>query len=78
MGSKSSKSSSTKEQYFKEEIKECSRIFDCNTVLGIDLNYLEEFMDSIFSEEVPKDFSEAMKNKIRVIKYSDKADNFRR
>ena len=34
-------------------------------------------MDSIFSEEVQKDFQDSMKNKIRVIRFSDKADNFK-
>ena len=34
-------------------------------------------MDSIFSEEVSNDFSDAMKNKLRVIKFSDRADNFK-
>ena len=34
-------------------------------------------MDSIFSEEVPKDFQDSMKNIIRVIRFSDKADNFK-
>ena len=72
-----STSSTPNEEYHKEEVKENSRIFDCNTVLGVDLSKLEEFMDSIFSEEVPKDFQDSMKNIIRVIRFSDKADNFK-
>jgi hypothetical protein len=72
-----SNNSTPQKKYFNEEIKENSQIFDCNTVLGVEINKLEEFMDSIFSEEVPKDFQDAMKKKIRVIRYSDKADNFK-
>ena len=72
-----SNSSTPSETYHKEEVKENTRIFDCNTVLGVDLSKLEDFMDSIFSSEVPKDFQENMKSKIRVIRYSDKADNFK-
>ncbi len=72
-----SNSSTPTETYHKEEVKENTRIFDCNTVLGVDLSKLEEFMDSIFSSEVPKDFQDNMKSKIRVIRYSDKADNFK-
>ena len=82
MGSSDSKNKQDQEdfndeQHFKEEIKENSSVFDCNTVLGVDINHLEEFMDSIFSEEVPKNFIESMKGKLRVIKYSDRADNFK-
>ena len=56
----SSNNSSNSEQTFKEEIKENSQIFDCNTVIGVDLNHLEEFIDSIFTDEVPKNFSNSM------------------
>jgi len=73
MGSKSS----SVEEYVKEEIKDNSSVFESNTVLGVNLDHLEEFMDSIFSKEVPKEFSEDMKSKLRVIKYSDRADNFK-
>jgi len=76
MGSRNS-TSTPKDEYFKEEVKENSKIFDCNTVLGVDLDNLEEFMESIFSEEVPEDFKDSMKKKIRIIKFSDKADNFK-
>ena len=69
--------SSTIEEHHNEEIKENSRVFDCNTVLGVEISHLEEFMDTIFSDEVPKDFSDAMKDKIRVLKYSSRADNFK-
>ncbi len=77
MGSSNCSSNSNQNQTFKEEIKENSRIFDCNTVIGVDLNHLEEFMDTIFTDEVPKNFSDSMKRKIRVIKISDRADNFK-
>ena len=60
-----SNNSTPKQEYFKEEIKENSQIFDYITVFGVEINKLEEFMDSIFSEEVPKDFQDSMKNKIR-------------
>ena len=73
----SSNNSSNSEQTFKEEIKENSQIFDCNTAIGVDLNHLEEFMDTIFTDEVPKKFSDSMKDKIRVIKICDRADNFK-
>ena len=77
IGLMSSKSFSKINQHFKEEIIDNSRIYNCNTVLGVDINHLEEFMDSIFSEEVSNDFSDAMKSKLRVIKFSDRADNFK-
>ena len=34
-------------------------------------------MDSIFPQEVPKNFMDDMKNKLRVIKICDRADNFK-
>lgn len=68
--------SSNKEKHFDEEIKDNLRFADCNTALGIDLENLEEFMESIFSDEVPKNFKDSMKEKIRIIKMSDKVDNF--
>lgn len=74
MGSKSSKPS---KQRFDEEVKDNSRIIDCNTALGVDLDRLEEFMDSIFPDEVPKKFQNSMKKKIRNIRFSDRADNFK-
>ncbi len=59
-----SNSSSQSEKFYKEEIKENSRIFNCNTVLGVEINHLEEFMDSIFEEEeIPREFAESMKKK---------------
>ena len=75
MGSQENKEN--KEKHFNEEVKDNSRIIDRNTALGVDLENLEEFMDSIFLDEVPEEFKDAMKKKIRVIKYSDKADNFK-
>ena len=70
-------SSDSSEQHFKDEITENSRVFESNTVLGVDINHLEEFMDSIFSDEVPKKFSDNMKESLRNIRYADRASNFR-
>ena len=47
-------------------------------MLAVEINNLEEFMDSIFEdEEIPREFAESMKKKIRAIKFSKQVDNFK-